>query len=228
MTAEDTFGTRLRTARQRRGWSQQQLADAAGISQQSVGKIENGKTETSRYAMRLARALEIPLSEIDPEAGANEEAQQHRRYQHPKPIISPDDAGSVKLGLVSVFALSLSEVGQIRAPKPPIGFVSRCEPLRDSAGAYALYVAELEAAPVIEPGDTILVNPDLPPLPGTDCVFWSHYDELRQPRPVRVRRLVAQTDTGWRVRQFNPDREYEVERAEFETVHRIVAIYRRQ
>jgi molybdate-binding protein/DNA-binding XRE family transcriptional regulator len=51
-------GTRLRLARQARGYSQQQLAGMAGISRQAVSAVEAGHSDPSlRVALALARAL---------------------------------------------------------------------------------------------------------------------------------------------------------------------------
>jgi putative molybdopterin biosynthesis protein len=56
--AAGAAGTRLRLARQARGYSQQQLAGMAGISRQAVSAVEAGHSDPSlRVALALARAL---------------------------------------------------------------------------------------------------------------------------------------------------------------------------
>jgi putative molybdopterin biosynthesis protein len=53
-----TTGTRLRVARQARGFSQQQLAGMAGVSRQAVSAVEAGHSDPSlRVAFALAQAL---------------------------------------------------------------------------------------------------------------------------------------------------------------------------
>ena len=58
-------GTGLRSARQARGFSQQRLAETAGVSRQLVSVTESGKSGPSlRVALALARALELSVEEV--------------------------------------------------------------------------------------------------------------------------------------------------------------------
>jgi putative molybdopterin biosynthesis protein len=58
-------GTRLRTARQARGLSQQQLAGMAGVTRQAVSAVESGHSDPSlRVALALARALGMTVEEL--------------------------------------------------------------------------------------------------------------------------------------------------------------------
>lgn len=57
------FGQSLRLLRTERGWSQERLAEAAGITLNYVGNLERGEQGPSLHVLiRLARALEIDLS----------------------------------------------------------------------------------------------------------------------------------------------------------------------
>jgi transcriptional regulator with XRE-family HTH domain len=57
------FGDGVRALRQRRGWRQQDLADAAGISRSAVGRIEQGRADrlTVMQLDRVATALEARI-----------------------------------------------------------------------------------------------------------------------------------------------------------------------
>jgi len=58
-------GTRLRLARQARGFSQQQLASMAGVSRQAVSAVESGISDPSlRVALALTRALGLNVEEL--------------------------------------------------------------------------------------------------------------------------------------------------------------------
>jgi molybdate-binding protein/transcriptional regulator with XRE-family HTH domain len=58
-------GTRLRAARQARGYSQQQLAGMAGVSRQAVSAVEAGHSDPSlRVALALASALGVTVEEL--------------------------------------------------------------------------------------------------------------------------------------------------------------------
>jgi transcriptional regulator with XRE-family HTH domain len=56
------FGKSLRGLRTARGWSQERLAEAAGITLNYVGNLERGEQGPSLHILvRLARALEIDV-----------------------------------------------------------------------------------------------------------------------------------------------------------------------
>jgi putative transcriptional regulator len=59
------MNNRLRVLRAERAWSQQQLADALGVSRQSVNAIETGKYDPSLpLAFRIADVFGLPIEEI--------------------------------------------------------------------------------------------------------------------------------------------------------------------
>ena len=56
------LGRAVRDLRERRGWSQSQLADAAGMTQSAVARFEAGGTvPTLPVLERLAQALDVEL-----------------------------------------------------------------------------------------------------------------------------------------------------------------------
>jgi transcriptional regulator with XRE-family HTH domain len=59
------FGQSLRRFRTERGWSQERLAEVAGITLNYVGNLERGEQGPSLHVLvRLARALEMDLSAL--------------------------------------------------------------------------------------------------------------------------------------------------------------------
>lgn len=57
-----TPGDRIRDAREEKGWTQEALADAAGISKGFLSDVENSKRSISAaYALRIADALGVSL-----------------------------------------------------------------------------------------------------------------------------------------------------------------------
>ena len=65
------FGQSLRHLRTERGWSQERLAEAAGITLNYVGNLERGEQGPSlNVLLRLARGLEIDLSTLFAEFSA--------------------------------------------------------------------------------------------------------------------------------------------------------------
>lgn len=63
------LGDRIKQLRAVKGWTQQQLARAAGVSQQTIGKIEKNKSREPQKLPRIASALgetvESILSRVD-------------------------------------------------------------------------------------------------------------------------------------------------------------------
>ena len=59
------FGRALRRLRTERGWSQERLAEAAGITLNYVGNLERGEQGPSLNVLaRLARAFDMDLAEL--------------------------------------------------------------------------------------------------------------------------------------------------------------------
>jgi len=64
-------GERIRVARQQKGWTQVELADAAGLSSNYVARLERGELGASFFvAMRIAEALGVSLDTIALQAPA--------------------------------------------------------------------------------------------------------------------------------------------------------------
>ena len=62
--AEELFN-RLREAREARGWTQAELAGRIGVSRKNVNTIENRVfVPSTLIALKLARALEVPVEEL--------------------------------------------------------------------------------------------------------------------------------------------------------------------
>jgi transcriptional regulator with XRE-family HTH domain len=62
------LGKRIRELRVRKSWSQEALADRAGLHRTYLGGIERGLRNPSLNNLaKLARALDVPLRELFPE-----------------------------------------------------------------------------------------------------------------------------------------------------------------
>ena len=59
------LANRLRAAREARGWTQAQLADAIGVSRKTINTVENGVfVPSTLIALKLARALGEPVERL--------------------------------------------------------------------------------------------------------------------------------------------------------------------
>lgn len=58
-------GKRIVELRTNKGWTQADLARAAGKDRQAIEKLENGRVNPTLYSLlEIAAALEVPLSEM--------------------------------------------------------------------------------------------------------------------------------------------------------------------
>jgi transcriptional regulator with XRE-family HTH domain len=61
----EIFGATVRRLRLERGWTQEHLADAAGLTTTYVGQLERGvKVASLTVVLRLARGLGVPPTEL--------------------------------------------------------------------------------------------------------------------------------------------------------------------
>jgi transcriptional regulator with XRE-family HTH domain len=59
------FGAAVRGLRETRGWSQEQLAEYAGLNRSYVGEIERGSAIASIVTVdKLARAFDVPIDHL--------------------------------------------------------------------------------------------------------------------------------------------------------------------
>ncbi|MFB9127468.1 XRE family transcriptional regulator [Paraburkholderia dipogonis] len=59
------FGAAVRRLREARGWSQEQLAEHAGLNRSYVGEIERGSAIASIVTVdKLARAFQVPIERL--------------------------------------------------------------------------------------------------------------------------------------------------------------------
>jgi len=60
-----TFGKNVSARRERRGWSQEKLAEKAGVSRNAISDIENGdKFARAKTLVNIARAFETEVYEL--------------------------------------------------------------------------------------------------------------------------------------------------------------------
>ena len=159
--------------------------------------------------------------------------------------ISPDDLRSTALPAGSALAGELRGGGPLRADRAdlpvyasaeggggaiiitsePIDFVRRPEPLLSVRDGYGCYVIGDSMSPAYEQGDLLLVHPGRPVRPGDDCVFVRDQGDGSQ--QGLVKRLLRITAEKWRVRQFNPAKDFDLDRGQWQKVQLIVGKYAR-
>lgn len=104
-----------------------------------------------------------------------------------------------------------------------VDYVVRPAPLLRVKDGYGMIVAGDSMSPQFENGSTALVNPHLPPRPGDTCVFRNHQDDGTV--LALIKKLRRFTDDAWFVSQFNPPRDFQLKRSEWQICHSTVGIY---
>lgn len=159
--------------------------------------------------------------------------------------VAPDDLRSTPLPATSGLIGELRGTGSLRADRAdlpvyasaeggggaiiitnePIDFVRRPEPLLSVRDGYACYVIGDSMSPAYEQGDLLLVHPSRPVRSGDECVFVRDSGDGSQ--HGLVKRLLRITPEKWRVRQFNPAKDFDLDRGQWQKAHLIVGKYAR-
>lgn len=62
----DKIATEVRQMRQRRGWSQEELATHTGLSRPTIARIERGDDVSTATLRKVAEAFELTLGLVEP------------------------------------------------------------------------------------------------------------------------------------------------------------------
>lgn len=196
---------RKRTAR---GWSQKRLAAAVGVRQNTIAQIEKGTTKKSKYLPDIARILD------DPETTSDE------------PALTIPQGKLVGARDLPLFAAVEAGDGMMVMSSDPIGEERRPAPLENVRGGFGLIVVGESMAPVLRPGDTLLVNPHLPPRVDDVVVFTSERDGQMW---ATVKEYLGQTKDHWKVKRYRPqEREYTLKKADWRVHGVMVGKYTRR
>lgn len=108
-----TIGQRILLARERRGWTQVELAKRAGLASPTISKIESGATPTPSASVisKIAGAFGVTVSELI----------------EPSPELPPRRAG--ELDKVDRPGPATAERGRLRDPGVPARAAGRSDPL---------------------------------------------------------------------------------------------------
>jgi transcriptional regulator with XRE-family HTH domain len=202
---------RIRAARLAKGWSQDFLARQVGVSQPAIVNIERGWTTRSRFLPRIAKVLELDLTQLDDglaEIVADPEGRAMRAEAN-FPVHASTDQGSAGLVVAA----------------NPTDYMPRPAPLTQVKGAYGVFVTGTSMEPEFRPGEIVLVNPHLPVKPGEAYIF---YSEVPGASRASIKWLRRETDDRWLVTQHNPAKDFSLARSEWRWAHRLIGKYGRR
>lgn len=206
----------VRTARERKGWSQTVLAEKVGTNQQTIEKIELQKTKNSSFLPKIFTVLELDLHKL---------VDLKSDKSGPPLIPSP---GAALLGPrdLPVYGAAEGGKGAVVVSTDPVDYVGR-PPFLHVRDGYGIFVVEDSMEPEFAPGDIALVNPLLPPTIGLTCIFYS--DDGQGTVRACIKRLRRVASDAWHVRQWNPPdgdkADFILRRSEWQKCHVTVGRY---
>lgn len=203
----------LTRLRKKRKLSQQKLADAVGVRQNTIAAIETGETKKSKYLPDIARVLDVSIKELDPTLGPNEN------------LLVP---GKELVGVADLPGYGTVEGGEgaIVMSSEPVETVKRPDPLRTVKDGFGVIVSGDSMVPLVRPGDIVLVHPHLPPKIDDLCLFLFDQDgDFR----ATIKEFCGQSRDLWKVKRYQPkEHEFTLKKADFPRCAVVVGIYKRR
>jgi DNA-binding XRE family transcriptional regulator len=214
------MGQKIRRRREELRLSQADLGRQVGVSQATIDKIEAGHTARSRYLPLIAVKLGLALEDLDPAlAGLG------------GPATAPLIPGANLIGErdFPIYASAEGGLGQIILSSDAVDVMPRPAPLAHVKGAYGFYITGESMVPEFEPGDVAMVNPNLPLIADTTCIFHGERDST--PRAT-IKRLMRHTVDAWHLKQWNPPdgmkAQFTLSKSDRPLCHRTVGKYSRR
>ena len=202
------LGDTLRAAREARGMTQVALAAYFGISKSAVNQWESGKNiPDQRKIAALAEKLELDPALLVRLAGIPVPGSAPAAVMSPVPIPPgrPD---------IPVWASAeAGSDGAMVLVNDPIDWIRRSERMQGVKSPFAFYVIGSSMSPAIEHGDQVVVNPSLLPASGKDHVFLQTQEDGTM--LALVKRLLRAGANAWKVRQFNPPKDFDLSKAKW-------------
>lgn len=212
------IGALIRDGRKRKGWSLEELGTRMGVSRSAANQWELGKTvpETERIPT-LATLLDLDLSEM---MGAPPPQESDVIPAHDAP---PRPQGGELANDVPVMGNAVGgDSGDFEMNGTTAFFAPRPNHLRGRQDVFAVLVQNDSMSPWREPGSLAYAEGRKPPRTGEYVII-----EMKAGRadPVRVallKKLIASTPTKYRFLQFNPRREFEIDRDKVFRLYRVI------
>jgi DNA-binding XRE family transcriptional regulator len=212
-------GEIIRRRREELGWSQAQLGNRVGISQPAIRKIEAGDSRHSKFLPKVAQVLGIPLVDLD--------ASLSGVVVPPAPEAAPPPRILGERDF-PVHASAEGGPGQIIVSHDAVDFMARPAPLIHARDSYGLLITGTSMEPEYRQGDTALVNPYLPVIPGEVYIF---YAEKEGEARATIKYLRRATVDRWLLSQHNPPdgmgKDFALARKDWQWAHRVIGKYSR-
>jgi phage repressor protein C with HTH and peptisase S24 domain len=218
---QSVLARKLRDYLTREGISGRALSKRVGNNESLVKSILKGNSKHPRSdtLAKLAAAMGITVAELTGEASVP--------HMTPKTnAILSHQLNAPNVGnVMPVYGAAAGGAdGAMALDSEPIEYKPRPENLKTVAGAFAVYIVNDSMSPAYEPGDQVNIHPARPVVPGKDALFIRVEPDGTQ--HALVKRLLKATDKVWRVRQYNPPKDFDLPRNVWQRALRVVGLDR--
>lgn len=224
----NTIGSRIKAARQAKGFTQQQVADHFGIRRVSVTQWESDTTTpTVERIGELSAFLEVTSEWLLRHEGAGPAVSGNpQRQKGMKPVIIPGDQLVHPLKRLPIYAAAMGGNGHSIVTFEEIDNVKMPTILENVRGGYGILITGDSMVPAYRPSDIGLVNPNLPAARDTDVILY-HRPPIWQSgeEEAMIKHLVGMNDREWRLEQYNPAQVFAEHRSDWPICHRVVGKY---
>jgi phage repressor protein C with HTH and peptisase S24 domain len=184
------------------------LAAYFNISKSAVNQWESGKNiPDQRKIAALAEKLELDPALLVRLAGIPASG------AAPTAVMSPVPTPPGRPDIPVWASAEAGTDGAMVLVNDPIDWIRRSERMQGVQKPFAFYVIGTSMSPAIEHGDQVVVNPSLLPTAGKDHVFLQTEEDGTI--LALVKRLLRVGATAWKVRQFNPPKDFDLPKAKW-------------
>jgi phage repressor protein C with HTH and peptisase S24 domain len=222
-----TYGSRVRMAREHAKLSQAQLGKAiGGLKQPSILAIEKRDTK-SKYTMEIARITGVRAEWLETGEGkmlADKSSTDAPLLGNEKKLLTPADI-NIQTMLQDVPILggaSCGDDGLFELNGQILGFARRPPRLVGVKDIYALYVYGDSMVPWREPRSLVYVHPHQPVQVGDYVVVQLVPEKGTSTPRAYIKRLVRRTADTLRLHQYNPAEEISLPMKRVKSVHRVM------
>ena len=143
----------------------------------------------------------------------------------PPPVLPPRGGGFDRPDLAVHASAAGGPEGAWSLSSDAIAWIHRDQRLVGVRDAFACYVVGDSMVPAYEQGNLLLVNPAVPPGAGDDCLFIQEAEDGS--RYGLIKRLVRFNAASWTVKQWNPDKTFNLPRKEWQKACLVIGKYNR-
>lgn len=230
MLLDMTPGEMIKAAIKEKRTSQREIARKLGISESAVSQWVADGTYPDRQNLQPLCEL-LGLDYVAMERADYERQKELNRIAAAEPhllnrMMGAAEKAAFRKGVASVSAPSIAPPsptlpvwasaeggdGAMIINSDPIDSIARPEGLT-ARDAFSVYLVGDSMSPAYEHGDRLFINPSLPAWGGADCLFMQAGSDGTY--LGLAKRLIRPATQKWRVRQFNPAKDFDLERKQW-------------